>query len=197
MSTTIYYVRHASYENPERLVPGRIPGYHLNTAGKEKAQKVSEFFKGKSVKYIYTSPLERCFETANIIGESLPKAKIIHVYDLIEIDSTNWQAFRLEELFTNEYYESYLNNPNTDEVIENLSKLAARMKNLTLTFCAKHKGEEIICVSHEDPILALRLALENKPLHLLRTYKAAMGSITTFVFDDNCHFLKDEYLEII
>lgn len=197
MSTTIYYVRHAAYENPERLVPGRIPGYHLNAEGRAKAQKVSEFFKGKKVKCIYTSPLERCFETANIIGEALPKIKIIHVYDLIEIDSTHWQAFRLEALFTNEYYEAFLNDPNTDKVMENLTKLSVRMKNLAATFCAKHKGEEIICVSHEYPILALRLALEAKPMHLLKTSNAAMGSITTFIFDDVCHFLKDGYLEII
>ncbi|OGY21071.1 MAG: hypothetical protein A2126_03680 [Candidatus Woykebacteria bacterium GWB1_45_5] len=197
MSTTVYYVRHAPYENPERLVPGRIPGYHLGSDGKEKARKVGEFFKGKPINYIYTSPLERTFETANIIGEQLPGAKIIHVYDLIEIESTSWQAFRLEELFTNEYYESFLNDPATDKVIESLNKLAARIKNLTLTLCAKHKDEEIICVSHEYPILALRLTLEGKPLNLLKTYNVSMGSITTFVFDETCHFLKDEYLEII
>ena len=195
MNTTIYFVRHAPYENPQRLVPGRIPGYHLSPEGKEKAKKVGEFFKKSKVKVIYTSPLERAFETANIIGEYLPEAKIIHVYDLIEIDAIHWQAYKLEELFTNNYYEAFVNDPATREVPENLTQLAARIKSFTLNLCVKHKGEEIICVSHEGPILALRLTLEGKPLQLLKTYNASMASITTFVFDENCAFQKVTYKE--
>jgi len=196
MNTTVHYIRHATYENPQRLVPGRIPGYHLSGEGKEKAKKVGETFKGKNIKYIYTSPLERTFETANLISEALPGTKIIHAYDLIETESTQWQAYKLEELFTNEYYETFLNDPDTSTAPENLTKLAARMKNFTLDLCKKHAGEEIICVSHEYPILALRLSLEGKPLKLLKTYNAAMGSITSFEFAENCRFVKTTYHEL-
>lgn len=196
MSTTIYYVRHAVYENPDRLVPGRTPGYHLSKEGKEKAKKIGEFFKGKGVKNIYTSPLERAYETANIIGEFLPAARITHAYELIETDATYWQTYKLEELFTNKYYETFLNDPDTSTAPENLTKLSERMKNFALDLCKKHPGEEIICVSHEYPILALRLSLEGKPLKQLRTLSAAMGSITTFEFNENCQFVKATYKEV-
>ena len=195
MNTTIYFVRHAGYENPERVAPGRIPGYHLSDDGREKAKRVGEFFKNSSVKYIYTSPLERTFETANAISEYLPAAKIIHAYDLIEADAIHWQAYKLEDLYTNNYYEAFLNDPDTKEVPENLTQLAARMKNFALNLCAKHKGEEIICVSHQGPILALRLSLEGKPLKVIKTYDASMASITTFTFDGNCAFQKVTYKE--
>ena len=153
MSTIIHYVRHASYENPGLLIPGRIPGYHLNDEGREKARKTGEFFKNKPIKFIYSSPLERAYETANLIGEYLPEAKIIHAYDLIEIDAANWQAYKVEELFTNNYYEDFMNNPDTSELPENLNKLASRMKSFTFTLCKKHSEQEVICVSHEFPIL--------------------------------------------
>jgi len=195
MNTTIHFVRHAGYENPERLVPGRIPGYHLGNQGKVQAKKVGEIFRNKAIKYIYTSPLERAYETANIIGEVLPEAKIIHAYDLTEIDASHWQAYKLEELFTNEYYEAFINNPETNLVPENLNQLAWRMKCFTLTLAEKHKGEEIICVSHEGPILALRFSLEGKPLKLIKTYDATMASVTTLVFDENCAFQKAAYKE--
>jgi len=195
MNTAIHFVRHAPYENPQRSVPGRIPGYRLSTEGKEKANKLGEFFKKSKVKVIYTSPLERTFETANIIGEYLPEAKIIHAYDLTEIDAIHWQAYKLEELFTNNYYEAFVNDPATREVPENLTQLAARIKSFTLNLCVKHKGEEIICVSHEYPILALRLILEGKPLQMIKNYNAAMASITTFVFDENCNLQKIAYTE--
>jgi len=196
MSTIIHYVRHASYENPGLLIPGRIPGYHLNDEGREKARKTGEFFKNKPIKFIYSSPLERAYETANLIGEYLPEAKIIHAYDLIEIDAANWQAYKVEELFTNNYYEDFMNNPDTSELPENLNKLASRMKSFTFTLCKKHSEQEVICVSHEFPILCLRLALENKPLKLLRSLHASMGSVTSLTFNQNCVFEKTAYLEI-
>ena len=196
MSTIIHYVRHASYENPGLLIPGRIPGYHLNDEGREKARKTGEFFKNKPIKFIYSSPLERAYETANLIGEYLPEAKIIHAYDLIEIDAVNWQAYKVEELFTNNYYEDFMNNPDTSELPENLNKLASRMKSFTFTLCKKHSEQEVICVSHEFPILCLRLALENKPLKLLRSLHASMGSVTSLTFNQNCVFEKTAYLEI-
>jgi broad specificity phosphatase PhoE len=190
MNTTIYYVRHSGLANPDRIVPGRIPGYHLNEEGKRKAKSASEFFKGKPIKHIYTSPLERTYQTADIISESLPKAKIIHSYELNEVDSIHWQAYKLEELFTNNYYEDFLNNPESTEVPENMKKLADRMKSFTVILCKKHAGEEIICVSHLYPILALRLSLEGKPLSMIKNYEVNFGSMIKFEFDEKRQLVK-------
>ncbi len=196
MNTILHFTRHSSYINPEGTVPGRIPGFHLGEEGKKRGRKIGEFFKGKPIKYIYTSPLERTYETANIIGQYLPKAKITHIYDLIEVDASLWQAYKYEELFTNIHYEKYATDPATKEVPENLNALAARMKKFTLKLCGEHKGEEIVCVSHSDPITALRLSLEGKPLSLLRTYHVSIGSITSFTLDENCKLLETQYTEL-
>jgi broad specificity phosphatase PhoE len=190
MNTTIHYVRHAGFANPDRIVPGRIPGYQLSEEGKRKAKSVGEFFKGKPIKYIYSSPLERAYETANIISESLQKAKIIHSYQLTEVDSAHWQAYKLEELFTNNYYEQFLNNPDSSEVPENLNKLAKRVKDFTFELCKKHSGEEIVCVSHFYPIIALQLSLQGKPLSMAKNYEVGSASIVTFEFDEKCQLIK-------
>jgi len=193
MSTIIHFVRHSSYANPERLVPGRIPGYHLDHKGREKAKKTGSFFKNRPINYIYSSPLERSYETANIIGEYLPKARVTHAYELIELDSIHWQAYKLEELFTNNFYEAFFNDQNTKEVPENLSKLATRLNNFTQKLCELHKGQELICVSHLYPIVVLRLFLEGKPLTMAKNYEVSSASITTFEFDENCKFIRTEY----
>ncbi len=190
MSTAIHYVRHAGFSNPNRIVPGRIPGYSLNEEGKRKAKLVGEFFKNKPIKHIYTSPLERAYETANIIGESLPKADITHSFELTEVDSIHWQAYKLEELFTNNYYEQFLNNPDSSEVPENMNKLAKRIRDFTFGLCKKHSGEEVICVSHLCPIVILQLSLEEKPLPLTKNYEVNCASIVTFEFDEKCRFVK-------
>jgi probable phosphoglycerate mutase len=171
-------------------VPGRIPGYHLNEEGKRTAKLIAKFFKGKPIKHIYTSPLERTYQTADIISESLPKAKITHSYELNEVDSVHWQAYKLEELFTNNYYEDFLNNPESSEVPENMNKLAERMRSFSVNLCQKHKGEEIICVSHLYPILALRLSLEGKPLSMIKNYEVNFGSMVKFEFDEKCKLMQ-------
>ena len=194
MKTIIYFVRHAPYQNPDRLVPGRIPGYRLDEAGIKKAKRVGEYLqKNSKAKYIYTSPLERAYETADIVATFLPKAKIAHAYELTEIDATQWQAYKLENLFKNHYYEEYLENPSSTQITENLDSLAKRVEDFTLSLCNKHQGEEVICVSHKDPITVLRLKLEGKPLNLLNNYRVDMASISKFTFADNCRFTDFEY----
>jgi broad specificity phosphatase PhoE len=196
MKTTLHYVRHAGLKNPERIVPGRIPGYGISKQGKDRAKKAGEFFKNLPIKHIYTSPLERTYETANEIAKYLPGAKIYHAIELIEVDSLHWQAYKLEELFTNNFYESFLNDPFSRDVPENMAKLAERMKSFALTLCKKRSGQEVICVSHLYPIAALRLGLEGKSLSLVKSYDVDYVSITSFEFDENCKFVKTAYKDI-
>lgn len=193
----IYFVRHGQVNNPERIAYGRMPGFHLSDEGKKKAKKVGEYLNNKKISCIYTSPLERGFETANIVSDQLKDTvKIIHKYELIEIDAKRWQSFPLDELFQNKYFESFISDPQTDEVGENLTKLTERMENFTLDICQKHKGEEIVCVSHEYPIILLRLKLEGKPITDLKNLHVETGSITTLVFDENCKLKEANYTEV-
>src|SRR5689334_16774290 len=127
MPTTIYYVRHAGTENAERIQYGRIPGFNLSENGKKQAAKMADFFANKKISQIFTSPLERCFETANIIAEKLPHTPITHSYDLIEVDSTEWQGSKMEDLFKLDQYERFLNDPDAKLPGENLNQLAERM----------------------------------------------------------------------
>ncbi|OGY23379.1 MAG: hypothetical protein A2172_04080 [Candidatus Woykebacteria bacterium RBG_13_40_15] len=195
MNTVIHFIRHAANPNPDGIIPGRMAGFHLDETGKKQAKKAGEFLKDRPIKAIYTSPLERTFETANIISDFFPKAKITHSYDLIEVESSHWQAFKLENLYLNDYYEAFLNNPETREVPENLNGLTERMKKFTFNLCTEHKGEEVICVSHIYPIVALRLSLEGKSLQLVNTTDLPTASITSFYFDETCKFVKVEYHE--
>jgi broad specificity phosphatase PhoE len=195
MNTVVHFVRHAGLLNPDGTVPGRMPGFHLSEEGKKQAKKVGEHLKTRPIKLIFTGPLERAYETANIISKSLPKATITHVFDLNEVDASPWQAYKLEELFTNNAYESYLNEPDTNLVPENINSLAERMKKFAEKLCKEHAGEEIICVSHTDPIVALRLSLEKKAPQLLKTFHVSTGSITTFTFE-NCNLTETQYTEI-
>ena len=40
--TTIHLMRHGEVHNPEGILYGRLPGYHLSTLGHQMAQQVAD-----------------------------------------------------------------------------------------------------------------------------------------------------------
>jgi len=196
MSTTLYFVRHGEAENPSRIAYGRMPGFHLSASGIDQAEKLATYFALKPIVAIYTSPLERTFETANIISEKSKGLVPIHMYDLIEVDSALWQGLTTDQLFKNESYEKFISNSPDRSSGESLAQVAKRMLNAALTLCKEHSGKELICVSHEYPILTLKLKLQNKPLEEMRHLNAATGSITKLVLDDSFKLVESDYIEL-
>lgn len=197
MLTTIHYIRHGQVDNPDNIAYGRMAGFHLSNIGEREAKKVGEFVKNKNISIIYTSPLERTFETANIISDAFEKKlRVVHKYELIEIDARKWQSFPIDELFQNKFFESFITDPESDEVPENLESLANRMEKFALFLCKQHGGQELICISHEISILALRLKLENKHLAQVKNENAKTASITTFVFNEDCSLKGTSYTEL-
>ena len=68
----LYLVRHG--ENPANLTKEfsyRRVDYGLTPKGVLQARQTAEFFKGKAVHAVYSSPLKRAAETAGIIAAEL------------------------------------------------------------------------------------------------------------------------------
>lgn len=193
--TTIYFVRHGATENKGQIIYGRMPGFNLSEEGRKEAEKIGEMLADKGVKNIYTSPLERAFQTAEIISNHLNNSVITHTFDLNEVESSSWQGLPPDELFKNNSYEMFANDPNADIGTENLNQLAQRMKNITQQIVKLNKGGSAVCVSHELPILILKFSYENKPLVNTRNYHLLTGSITKFDFDENDNFVSTETLD--
>ena len=60
-------VRHGENDNVKKgRLAGRLSGVHLNKKGIAQAQALAERLHGAPVKAIYSSPLERTMETADI-----------------------------------------------------------------------------------------------------------------------------------
>ena len=192
--TTIYFVRHGATENRGRIIYGRMPGFNLSEIGRKEAERTGQFFAQKNIKQIYTSPLERAFQTADFISNQIPGSTITHNFDLNEVESSSWQGLSPDELFKNNSYEMFINDPNADIGSENLNQLVYRIKKFTEEIVQKHKGEEVICVSHEIPMLALKLHFEGKPLVSLKTYHLPTCSIIEFRFDENGKFVSAKSL---
>jgi len=79
VATTIHLLRHGEVHNPEGVLYGRLPGYHLSERGHAMARMVADHLVGKpegvrgarrDVVAVVASPLQRAQETAAPIAEA-------------------------------------------------------------------------------------------------------------------------------
>ncbi|MGA1328845.1 MAG: histidine phosphatase family protein, partial [Candidatus Nanopelagicales bacterium] len=66
--TLVHLVRHGEVFNPQKILYGRLPGYHLSDRGVAMADLVAEFFRNADVTQLISSPMERAIQTAEPIG---------------------------------------------------------------------------------------------------------------------------------
>jgi len=63
-ATIVHLVRHGEVSNPDGILYGRLPGFHLSEEGRLMAKAAAGFLAGRDVAVLVTSPLERAQETA-------------------------------------------------------------------------------------------------------------------------------------
>ena len=63
-ATVVHFVRHGLVHNPEGILYGRLPGFHLSAAGRAMAERVAEVLADQPIGVLFSSPLERARETA-------------------------------------------------------------------------------------------------------------------------------------
>ena len=69
--TTVHLLRHGEVHNPAKILYGRLPGYKLSVTGEAMAVAAAEWFTGKDVTHLVSSPLERAQQTAAPLAKSL------------------------------------------------------------------------------------------------------------------------------
>ena len=67
----IFLARHGEYQNPDSVVPYRLPGFPLSDLGRQQARGIADQLVDQKIRAIYTSPIERCLEEATIVGKTL------------------------------------------------------------------------------------------------------------------------------
>src|ERR1700722_18122096 len=69
--TVVHLLRHGEVHNPNHVLYGRLPGYHLSANGRMMAAAAADYFDGRPVAAVFASPLERAQETAQPVAERL------------------------------------------------------------------------------------------------------------------------------
>ena len=170
--------------NPDHVLYGRLPGYHLSANGRMMAAAAADFFDGRPVTAVFASPLERAQETAQPVAERLGLTittddRLIESGNVLEGKSVSLASLGLNPLNWR-----YLWNPFRPSWGEPYTQVAARVHQVVDRARDASRGREAVCVSHQLPIWVTRLAAEHKRLwHNPSSRQCALGSVTSLTFD--------------
>jgi broad specificity phosphatase PhoE len=187
--TIVHVMRHGEVHNPDGILYGRLPDYHLSERGRAQAERVADWLAERDIVYVVASPLERAQETATPIAarHGLP---IDTDAELIESENV-FQGKKVspgDGALRNPANWRYLRNPRTPSWGEPYSEIATRMTAALYRARAQAAGHEAVCVSHQLPVETLRRAITEKPLHHFPTRRlCSLASLTSFYFHDDVY----------
>jgi broad specificity phosphatase PhoE len=181
--TVVHLLRHGEVHNPNHVLYGRLPGYHLSANGRMMAAAAADYFDGRPVAAVFASPLERAQETAQPVADRLglpitTDDRLIESANVLEGKSVS-----LASLAVNPLNWKYLWNPFTPSWGEPYTQIVVRVGRVIDQAREAARGQEAVCVSHQLPIWVTRRMAERKRLwHNPTTRECALGSVTSFTY---------------
>lgn len=184
-TTTVHMMRHGEVYNPDGILYGRLPGFHLSEKGRAQGMAVADALAGNDIVLVAASPLERAQQSAAPVA-ARHGLEVTTDPDLIEA-ANFFEGKRMspgDGAWRDPRFWWMLRNPFRPSWGEPYKDIAARMTTALQKARAKAAGHEAVCVSHQLPIWTLRRKLSGKHLwHDPRKRQCAVASLTSFVFD--------------
>jgi len=151
--TTIVLVRHGETDwNRESRFQGHADT-PLNEDGRSQAQELAKLLVAEPVTALYTSPLRRASETAEILAATLDvEARALEA--LREIDVGAWEGLTIDEV--RERYPERLDEDWRSgwEDGETYDELERRVVPALVELGSRHDGGHVVGVTHAGPIRA-------------------------------------------
>ena len=185
----IIFLRHAQAENnTKRILAGRTEGVPLTKAGIEQAESIAKYLKPLDISAIYSSPIERASHTAEIVAKN---SSLGYELDdrLTEIEMGRFTRMNYDDMFAkygNIFLKFYENDPVIAEhEVETFPEVQRRVLDMVTHVVKKHKNENVIFVTHMDPIKSmLSIVMDLKPKTLFELI-IANASLTIIKEQEN------------
>lgn len=182
--TVVHLMRHGEVHNPEGVLYGRRPGYHLSDLGRKMADRVAEHLADRDITHVVASPLERAQESAAPISAALglttaTDERLIEAANVFEGKTFGVGDGALKKpgnwkYLTNPFRPSW-GEPYIEQVVRMMAALGAARDAA--------RGHEAVAVSHQLPIWIVRSFAERRRLwHDPRRRQCTLASLTSFTF---------------
>lgn len=183
-TTVVHLLRHGEVHNPEGILYGRLPGYHLSDIGNQMAERVAKSLAGRDITHVVASPLERAQETAK------PSADAFGL-DIVTDD----RVIEAGNKFEGKHFGvgdgslrkprmwRHLYDPFSPSWGEPYKDIAVRMLAAMHDAREAAAGHEALVVSHQLPVWTARSYVEGRRLwHDPRRRQCSLASVTTFTY---------------
>ncbi len=183
--TTVHLLRHGEVYNPEKILYGRLPDFHLSDLGQQMAVLAADALESRDIAEVWSSPLDRAQETAAPLAERLGLTPIIDDR-IIEADNV-FEGQRVsvgDGVLRQPRAWRYLYNPFRPSWGEPYKDVAARMRSAVTSARRSARGHEVVMVSHQLPVWIARLDAEGRSfVHDPRKRQCNLASLTSLTFE--------------
>jgi broad specificity phosphatase PhoE len=186
---TILLIRHAACDHVGRAIAGRAHGVHLNATGRYQADALGRWLlrmrmeasaPGARLQAVYSSPLQRATETAEILGRHLNLPVTVEP-GLNELDFGAWTGRTLAELDGDPVWHAFNSArastriPGGELMAEAVGRATAALSRMEQA----HPGAWVAAVSHGDIVRGLLLRALRMSLDHIHRIEVAPASIST------------------
>lgn len=154
--TVVLLIRHGMTRVTGTRLTGWAPGFHLSAQGREEAERVAERLGALPIRAVYSSPLERCRETAEPLARRLRLA--VRVRPAVgEVRFGDWTGRTLAQLRRTKLWRNVQLVPSNVRFPggESFLEVQERSVREVLRIAEAHRDTVVAVVSHADVIKLL------------------------------------------
>lgn len=181
--TLFRLLRHGERQE-SRVLVGRLPGIALSERGRNEIAAVAERLAESNIAALYSSPLQRTRESAEIVAARLGLAVALHD-DLIELDFGEWTGATFEAIRADPRWPAWANQRSLATIPggESMRQVQRRAVEALLEIGEAHPDASVVVVSHGDVIRAMLVFALGMPLDFYGRIEVAQGSLSTVRID--------------
>jgi probable phosphoglycerate mutase len=184
MSTTILLVRHGENDwVKSNKLAGRTPGVQLNDTGLAQSRRMSGLLARWPIDAVYSSPLERCAETATILATP-HRLSVLSEDGLLETDYGEWQGQKIDDLVKQDLWRVIQATPGLAQFPggESMLGMQNRMIGTLQNIVSAHPDQVVLVCSHADLIKAAVSHYTGAPFDLFQRVVIAPCSLSIIQF---------------
>ena len=182
--TVFHLLRHGQHDLGGGVLAGRMPGVGLSERGRAEIAAVAERLAGEGIAAVYSSPLQRTRESAEILGARLGLPVALRD-DLIELDFGEWTGTTFDAIRNDPRWQPWRTQGSLASIPggESMREVQRRAVEAMLAISDSHPHEAVVAVSHGDVIRSVLVFALGMPLDFFGRLEVGLGSLSTIRLD--------------
>ncbi|MGC2202167.1 MAG: histidine phosphatase family protein [Stellaceae bacterium] len=180
-----HWLRHGEHVLRGRVLAGRTPGVGLSEKGRAEVVAIADRLADEKIAALYSSPLQRARETAEILSTRLG-LPIQYRDDLLELDFGAWTGLTYDAVRSDERWQLWSTCRSIACVPggESMRQVQERAVRALFDLREVHGDGEVLIVSHGDVIRAVLLFALGMPLDFYSRIEVGLASLNTIQIDN-------------